>query len=50
MTSKGKDGNWWIVISSDSWVSKVHGAFSLRFLTRKKAITADGKGHLHTSV
>jgi hypothetical protein len=39
--------SWWVVISTDSWVNKVHGAFSLRFLTNKKAISADGKGHLH---
>jgi hypothetical protein len=42
-----KNVSWWVVISTDSWVNKVHGAFSLRFLTDKKAISADGKGHLH---
>lgn len=42
-----KNATWWVVISTDSWVNKVHGAFSLRFLTSKKALSADGKGHLH---
>jgi len=51
MSDYGDTGkaSWWIVISSDSWVNKVHGAFTLKFLARKNAISADGKGHLHTS-
>ena len=44
-----KPVSWWVVISTDSWVNKVHGAFNLRFLTAKKVLSADGKGHLHTT-
>jgi hypothetical protein len=48
MSKEGENtASWWVVISTDSWVNKVHGAFTLRFLTNKKALSADGKGHLH---
>jgi hypothetical protein len=46
MLNRGKL-KWWVIIRSDSWLTKAHGAFSLGFLARNGNISKDDNAVMH---